>query len=87
MSVLRKFTSHPASVGETYPEHFVAAAGFAATLAKATFCCAVHAVFPFLFEKTGSRLITELHERMVTHRARAGRTGPGSGEGSVETTA
>jgi hypothetical protein len=30
----------------------------------------VHAVFPFLFEKTGSSIITRLHDRMVTNRVR-----------------
>jgi len=71
MSLSAKFTEHPASVGETYGEHFAAAMGFALGLMKAAFCCAVHALLPFLFERTGSRCIEDLHERMVVHRARA----------------
>ncbi|MEM7432909.1 MAG: DUF6356 family protein [Pseudomonadota bacterium] len=67
----RKFTEHPASVGETYGEHFVTAMGFSTSLFRAAFVCGVHAVLPFLFEKTGSECITELHDRMVKHRHKA----------------
>ena len=73
MSQRNLFTEHPASVGERYGEHFVAAMGFAFGLLKAAFCCAVHAFLPFLFERTGSRCIEELHDRMVVQRARAAR--------------
>lgn len=73
MSLASKFTKHPASVGETYGQHFVAAMGFSFALLKAAFCCAVHAVLPFMFEKTGSACITDLHERMVTNRDRRDR--------------
>ena len=65
-----KFTSHPASVGETYGEHFVTAMGFSLSLLRAALVCAVHAVLPFAFEKTGSDCIRGLNHRMVTHRAR-----------------
>lgn len=70
MKLTRKFTEHPATVGETYGEHFVTAMGFGLSLFKAAFCCIVHAILPFMFEKTGSACIVELHERMVTNRAR-----------------
>ncbi|MBU2677845.1 MAG: hypothetical protein KJP16_12265 [Gammaproteobacteria bacterium] len=70
MNLTRKFTEHPETVGETYGEHFVAAMGFGLALFKAAFCCVVHAILPFMFEKTGSACITELYERMVTNRAR-----------------
>lgn len=70
MNLTRKFTDHPATVGETYGEHFVTAMGFGLALFKAAFCCVVHAFLPFMFEKTGSACISELHERMVTNRAR-----------------
>lgn len=67
---ISKFTSHPASVGETYGEHFVTAMGFSLSLLRAALVCAVHAVLPFAFEKTGSDCIRGLNHRMVTHRAR-----------------
>lgn len=70
MNLKHKFTEHPASVGETYGEHFVTASGFSLALFKAAFCCAVHAVLPFAFEKTGSQCITGLYERMVANRSR-----------------
>ncbi len=65
------FTEHPASVGETYTEHMVAAAGFSLRLFVAALACGVHSLLPFLFVKTGSRMITKLHSTMVTNRIRA----------------
>ena len=62
------FAEHPASVGETYGEHFVVAGSFGLALFKASLACFVHAVLPFAFEKTGSNAITELHTRMVMKR-------------------
>ena len=72
MSLKTKFTEHPATVGESYGEHFVSAMGFSLAMLRAAFCCAVHAVLPFLFVKTGSECITELHDRMVTNRSKLG---------------
>jgi hypothetical protein len=69
-NVNRAFSEHPASVGETYPEHFVVAGSFGWALLKASLACFVHAVLPFLFVKTGSLAITELHMRMVSKRDR-----------------
>ena len=64
------FTDHPRSVGETYFEHMGMASGFAATLFLAALACAVHALLPFLFEKTGSKMIDALHDSMVRNRRR-----------------
>ena len=44
----------------------------------ATLCCLVHALLPFLFEKTSSRIISGLHERMVTHRVKSKAVTPDS---------
>ncbi|MDJ0610985.1 MAG: DUF6356 family protein [Kiloniellales bacterium] len=66
----RLFTEHPGTVNETYWEHMAVAGGFAIRLVLAALACAVHAVLPFLFVKTGSRIITELHESMVAKRVR-----------------
>ncbi|WP_420547312.1 DUF6356 family protein [Curvivirga sp.] len=62
------FTEHPASVGESYFQHMGVALSFTSSLAFATFACLMHAFFPFLFVKTGSLKITELHDRMVANR-------------------
>ena len=32
--------------------------------------CLLHGIFPFAFQKAGSRRIVELHRRMVTNRHR-----------------
>ena len=68
------FTEHPASVGESYLEHMGVAFSFGGRMLAAGVACLLHGIFPFLFTKTGSRTITELHERMVEKRVRAGRT-------------
>ena len=70
MSFKAKFSEHPETVGETYAEHFTSAMGFSTSMLKAAVCCAVHAVLPFAFEKTGSVCITGLYERMVATRNR-----------------
>lgn len=66
--MLKAFTQHPATVGESYFEHLVSAWGFAATMAVGAMACLLHGLFPFAFKTSGSRRIRELHERMVTHR-------------------
>ena len=70
MSISEKFTAHPQSVGESYAEHAVVASGFGVRLLLAGMACLVHAILPFLFVKTGSAMIEQLHERMVAHRRR-----------------
>lgn len=61
---------HLESVDETYFEHFGHALRFAVTLAIAAVVCFIHALLPFLFERTGSQLIGRLHDRMVVNRTR-----------------
>ena len=68
--MLRAFTDHPASVDETYGEHMAMAAGFSGRLLLASLACFVHAFLPFLFVKTGSRIIAGLHDTMVANRVR-----------------
>ncbi|MDJ0950198.1 MAG: DUF6356 family protein [Alphaproteobacteria bacterium] len=70
MSWRSMFTDHPASVGETYGQHMVSASGFAVRMFLGGAACLVHALLPFLFEKTGSTMITRLYDRMVTNRHR-----------------
>jgi hypothetical protein len=66
----RLFTEHPHSVNETYFEHLLMACSFSYRLVGAGFACLVHALFPFLFVKTGSRMIDVLHDEMVRNRVR-----------------
>jgi hypothetical protein len=64
------FTDHPHEIGESYGEHLVVAGGFGVRLIGAGLACLVHAALPFLFVRTGSRAIGDLHQRMVTGRRR-----------------
>ncbi|MGH6960796.1 MAG: DUF6356 family protein, partial [Dongiaceae bacterium] len=54
-----------------YGQHMGAALGFATRMLVGSLACFVHALLPFLFERTGSRVIAELHDRMIQHRRRA----------------
>jgi hypothetical protein len=64
------FCAHPNSVGETYTMHLWQASRFSARLLLAGVVCLVHALLPFLFVKTASRAVDDLHERMVVNRSR-----------------
>jgi hypothetical protein len=66
--MFRAFTDHPETVGETYFEHMHSASWFAMTMFVGGAVCLLHAIFPFAFQKGGSRRIKLLHERMVTNR-------------------
>jgi hypothetical protein len=62
------FIEHPKSVNETYFEHFLHAMSFTIKLQMAAIACFIHALIPGFCVKTGSRLILELHHRMVAFR-------------------
>jgi hypothetical protein len=64
------FTEHPASVGETYAEHMASAWSFSGRMALGALACFLHGLFPFLFTRTGSGIINELHGRMILNRSR-----------------
>jgi hypothetical protein len=66
----RVFSSHPASVGETYGQHMGMAFGFGARMIVAGCACLLHGLLPFLFGKTGSTAIRALHDDLVAHRRR-----------------
>jgi len=68
MNLIRAFTEHPASVGESYTEHLFRAVCFGVRMMLAGMACLVHGVLPFLFVRTGSRAIAELNDRMVVNR-------------------
>ncbi|MEM6661536.1 MAG: DUF6356 family protein [Pseudomonadota bacterium] len=61
--ITRHFTEHPASVGESYLQHLGFALWFAANLAWAALAALMHALLPFTFQKTGSRIIAKLYAR------------------------
>jgi Family of unknown function (DUF6356) len=68
VNLIRAFTAHPASVGESYSQHLFRAVCFGARMVLAGIACLVHGVLPFLFVRTGSRAIAELNDRMVVNR-------------------
>jgi hypothetical protein len=63
MNLAKLFTDHPASVHETYFGHMAFAAWFASRLFMAGGAALVHALLPFMFETTASRIVRELYER------------------------
>ena len=65
MAIKDYFTEHPASVGETYREHFRVASRFAKGLALASMAAAIHAIAPSLFASTASTKIRQLHSEMT----------------------
>ena len=67
---MNAFTEHPASVGESYWQHMAASLSFAGRMLLGAGAALVHSVFPFLMVRTGSRIVTQLHDRMVAHRMR-----------------
>ena len=63
--MLRVFTKHPESVGETYWEHFCFASKFGMSMVMGGAACILHAVFPFLFPKTGSTILMKMAHHFV----------------------
>ena len=61
---------HLEEVNESYFEHFGHAMSFAAHMLLGALACAIHAVLPFVFEKTGSSKVNVLHSRMVLNRSK-----------------
>lgn len=61
--IAKLFLEHPKSVDETYTEHAAFAFGFSMKLFAAAFAALVHAVLPFAFEKTASRIVAGLYAK------------------------
>ena len=64
----RLFTDHPASVGESYGEHFGVAARFGAKMIMGGCGALLHAIVPALCRTSGSRTVAGLHAEMVAKR-------------------
>lgn len=60
------FLTHPETQNETYLEHARFAAGFSGWLILAGLAAAVHAVLPFAFQTTASRILRQLQARIDT---------------------
>ena len=59
--MINPFTVHPASVGQSYGQHFRFALLFGARMTLGGFAAMIHGVFPFLFGRTGSRALEQLN--------------------------
>jgi hypothetical protein len=67
--MLKLFTDHPATVGESYLEHLMFAVGFGSRMLAGGMACCIHGALPFLFLKTGSSIVLELHAVLMCKRA------------------
>jgi hypothetical protein len=68
MNLLRIFREHPASVGETYTGHLLQACGFGLRMVISGLACLVHAFLPFLFARSASDCVSELHATLTARR-------------------
>ncbi|MCH2616189.1 MAG: DUF6356 family protein [Acidimicrobiales bacterium] len=69
MRISEKITDHPASVGQTYFEHFRFAIKVSTSLLKAFSACLIHAIYPPVHKNTASATIAELHNRIEQRKA------------------
>lgn len=60
------FTKHPHSIGETYLQHFKFASCFGLNMLMGGFACLLHAIFPFIFQKTGSNLLLKMTHHFIS---------------------
>mgnify|MGYP001825003162 CR=1 FL=1 len=63
------FTRHPATVDETYFQHALFAGRMGGLLVAAGAAALVHAVLPFAFESTASRLLDRLQHQMASRHS------------------
>ena len=65
---MKNISAHLEEVNESYVEHFGHAMWFAMKMFVGASACAVHAICPCVFERTGSSTIADLYSRMVVNR-------------------
>ncbi|MEO8849715.1 MAG: DUF6356 family protein [Casimicrobiaceae bacterium] len=66
------FTAHPATVGETYAQHFHFALRFGTLMTLGGLAALVHALLPFCFVTTAGRISDELVAMRAVARSRGG---------------
>ncbi|WP_022694741.1 DUF6356 family protein [Ponticaulis koreensis] len=59
------FTEHPTRVGESYLQHALFAMRVGGLMAMGAIAVSAHALFPFMFKRTGSNIILKLHSKLV----------------------
>ncbi len=65
------FTAHPASVNETYWQHLRFALRFGVRMTQGGVAALVHALLPFCFTTTASRISDQLIEMRAAARGRS----------------
>lgn len=63
--LVSSFTEHPASVGESYLQHYFFATRFSGRLLAAAGAAFMHALVPAWFEKTASQHIGKMHQELT----------------------
>ena len=63
--VFKKFTEHPAEMGETYLKHMLVALKCSARLYLAAAACMIHAFVPFLFTTTATNISKNVIENRI----------------------
>ncbi|WP_068087049.1 DUF6356 family protein [Polycladidibacter stylochi] len=63
VKILELFRAHPRTVNESYLEHARFASSIGLKLLFAALAAFIHALLPFLFEKTASQIIIQLYDR------------------------
>jgi len=64
------FTKHPNEVGETYLKHMFNAMRYSLTFLFLFVIAFVHAILPFLFEKTASDIVCEMSSDMECRKGK-----------------
>lgn len=59
------FVAHPAESGMTYREHFHRAVYAAMRMGWGAVALVIHALLPFCFRTTGSRMIRDVYEELM----------------------
>jgi hypothetical protein len=67
MEMKNIFTDHPRSIGVTYFEHMKFAALYSAKMFLGGIACLIHAIFPFVFQKTGSNFLLKIMHEYISH--------------------
>ncbi len=65
---LNYFTAHLSNIGESYGQHFLYASYYFVMLLIAAISALIHALLPFLFEKTASQIISKLYRKMTERK-------------------
>lgn len=65
------FCDHPATINETYVEHFIFAIKFGGMAILAGLAAVAHAIFPFLFKSSASRIIKNMADTLASSRSSA----------------